>query len=84
MFHQEHFADLNAECKATVEEYTKIEAKNPYLHPVISKACSNVIDRKCGLEAKAEDGQGVMECLVRHKMEHPAGTPKAMNKKVIK
>jgi len=78
---QENFADLNPECKATVEEYTKIEAKNPYLHPVISKACFNVIDRKCGLEAKAGDGQGVMECLVRHKMEHPAGAPKAMNKK---
>ena len=79
---QEHFNTLDPECKATVEQYTKIEARNPYLHPVISKACSNLIDRKCGLEAKAQDGTGVMECLVRHKMDHPAGSKGAMNNKV--
>jgi len=72
---------LDKECQKTVSMYTRIEARNPYLHPIISKACSNLIERKCGLEAKAQDGSGVMECLVRHKMEHPLGTKGAMNTK---
>ena len=80
---QEHLEQLDAGCRETVEVYTKIEARNPYLHPVIGKACSNVIERKCGFEAKSMDGTGVMECLVRHKMEHPVGTKGAMNKKVV-
>ena len=78
---QEHFSSLQSECRETVKEFTQIEAKNPYLHPVISKACSNLIDKKCGLEAKAQDGSGVMECLVRHKIDHPAGSRGAMNSK---
>ena len=78
---QENFANLHSECKQTVEQFTQIEARNPYLHPIISKACSNLIDKKCGLEAKAQDGGGVMECLVRHKIEHPAGSKGAMNSK---
>ena len=79
---QEHLATLEPSCRDTVELYTKIEARNPYLHPVISKACANLIDRKCGLEAKAQDGGQVMECLVRHKLEHPPGSKGAMNNKV--
>ena len=79
---QEHFNVLDGECKQTVEQYTKIEARNPYLHPVISRACSNLIDRKCGAESKAQDGTGVMECLVRHKLEHPQGSKGSMNQKV--
>ena len=78
---QEHFSSLQDECRKTVKEYTELEARNPYLHPVISKACNNLIDKKCGLEAKAQDGSGVMECLVRHKMDHPAGSRGAMNSK---
>ena len=66
----------------TVSQYTKIEARNPYLHPVISRACSNLIDRKCGQEARVQDGKGVMECLMRHKLDHPPGTKGAMNNKV--
>ena len=79
---QEHLDTLDSGCRKTVEVYTKIESRNPYLHPVISKACSNVIERKCGSQAKSMDGTGVMECLVRHKMEHPAGSKGAMNNKV--
>jgi len=78
---QEHFNNLELECKKTVEQFTQIEARNPYLHPIISKACSNLIDKKCGLEDKARDGSGVMECLVRHKIDHPAGSKGAMNSK---
>jgi len=78
---QENLNNLDGECLKTVSKYTKIEARNPYLHPIISKACSNLIERKCGLEAKAEDGSGVMECLMRHKMEHPLGSKGAMNTK---
>jgi len=78
---QENFSSLDGECQKTVSQYTRIEARNPFLHPIISKACSNLIERKCGLEAKAQDGSGVMECLVRHKMEHPLGSKGAMNTK---
>ena len=76
---QEKFAGLDRDCQETVRRYTKIESRNPYLHPTVSKACSNLIERKCGLEAKAGDGGGVMECLVRHKMDHPQGSKGAMN-----
>ena len=79
---QEHLETLDNQCRKIVEVYTKIESRNPYLHPVISKACSNVIERKCGSQAKSMDGTGVMECLVRHKVEHPAGSKGAMNNKV--
>eukprot|EP00092_Neocalanus_flemingeri_P071922 GFUD01088424.1.p1 GENE.GFUD01088424.1~~GFUD01088424.1.p1 ORF type:complete len:1134 (-),score=335.63 GFUD01088424.1:2263-5664(-) len=78
---QENFKSLEGDCQKTVSKYTRIEAKNPFLHPIISKACSNLIERKCGLEAKAQDGSGVMECLVRHKMEHALGSKGAMNTK---
>ena len=78
---QVNLANLDTECRHKVEQLTQIEARNPYLHPVISKACSNLIDKKCGMEAKAGDGGGVMECLVRHKIDHPAGSKGAMNSK---
>jgi len=78
---QENLSNLDGTCKKTVSKYTRIESRNPYLHPVISKACANLIDRKCGLEAKAQDGSGVMECLLRHKLEHPIGSKGAMNTK---
>ena len=44
-------------------------------------SCDRVIERACGSEDKAQDGAGVMECLIRHKMEHPQKGPGAMNKK---
>eukprot|EP00090_Calanus_glacialis_P000340 TRINITY_DN10209_c0_g1_i1.p1 TRINITY_DN10209_c0_g1~~TRINITY_DN10209_c0_g1_i1.p1 ORF type:complete len:1124 (-),score=372.79 TRINITY_DN10209_c0_g1_i1:391-3762(-) len=78
---QENLNNLDGACKKTVSKYTRIESRNPYLHPIISKACSNLIERKCGLESKAQDGSGVMECLMRHKMEHPLGSKGAMNTK---
>ena len=65
-----------------IDSFDQAQKLTFVLHPVISKACSNLIDRKCGLEAKAQDGTGVMECLVRHKMDHPAGSKGAMNNKV--
>ena len=40
-----------------------------------------VIERACGAEDKAQDGAGVMECLIRHKMDHPEKGQGAMNKK---
>ena len=46
-----------------------------------SSFCARVIERACGSEDKAHDGAGVMECLIRHKMEHPKKGPGAMNKK---
>ena len=79
---QEHLNTLEPGCRHKVEEYTKIESRNPSLHPVISRACTNLIENKCGAENKVEDGAGVMECLVRHKIEHPRGSPGAMNHKV--
>jgi len=78
---QDNLNILEGSCQKVVARYTRIEARNPYLHPIISKACSNLIERKCGLEAKAQDGVGVMECLMRHKMEHPLGSKGAMNTK---
>ena len=35
-----------------------MEARNPALHPIISRACANLIDRKCGAEARV-----VVACL---------------------
>jgi len=78
---QDNLNNLDGACQKTVARYTRIEARNPYLHPLISKACSNLIERKCGLQAKVQDGAGVMECLMRHKMEHPLGSKGAMNTK---
>jgi len=78
---QDNISNLNGECLNIVSKYTSIEARNPFLHPIISKACNNLINRKCGLEAKAQDGSGVMDCLLRHKLEHPLGSKGAMNTK---
>ena len=47
----------------------------------MTQACGRVIERACGAEDKAQDGAGVMECLIRHKMEHPQKGQGAMNKK---
>ena len=44
---------------------TKLESRNPYLHPIVTKACGKVVERVCGQEDKAADGAGVMECLIR-------------------
>ena len=40
-----------------------------------------VIERACGAEDKAHDGAGVMECLIRHKMDHLEKGQGAMKKK---
>jgi Golgi apparatus protein 1 len=78
---QDHYRDINRECQAVVDKYTIIEARNPQLHPVIIGACANLIERRCGQESEVEDGSGVMECLIRHKIEHPQGTQGSMNNK---
>merc|ERR1719333_627175 len=58
---QDNLNNLDGACQKTVAKYIRIESRNPYLHPIISKACSNLIERKCGLEAKAQDGVGVFD-----------------------
>jgi len=78
---QNYQALLDSDCRAVVSRYTQIQASNPYLHPIVTQACGRVIERACGSEDKAQDGAGVMECLIRHKMEHPQKGPGAMNKK---
>jgi len=78
---QNYQALLDSDCRAVVSRYTQIQAANPYLHPIVTTACGRVIERACGAEDKAHDGAGVMECLIRHKMDHPEKGPGAMNKK---
>jgi len=78
---QDNMDTLPPECKTAVVKYTKLEARNPYLNPILVQACGNVIHRQCGAEAKQRDGSGVMSCLVRYRMEHEPGSAGAMNYK---
>jgi len=78
---QENLHLLPDSCRAEVVKFTEMEARNPYLHPTIFKACKATIDENCGAEDKARDGRGVLQCLERYLIENPPGSPAAMNGK---
>ena len=63
---QDNYQNLDPECQKLVAQMTKLESRNPYLHPIVTKACGKVVERVCGQEDKAADGAGVMECLIRY------------------
>lgn len=78
---QDNIRLLDGECRRAVSKYTEMEARNPYLNPLVFQACDSIIGRFCGREDKARDGQGVMECLLRHKLENGPGSPEGMDGK---
>ena len=76
---QDQYQRVGKDCQAVVDKYTIIEARNPHLHPVIISACANLLERKCGGESEAGGDGGAMECMIRHKVEHPPGSQGSMN-----
>ena len=62
---QDNLQKLDEDCQKAVVKYTRMEARNPNLNPILVHACGNVIQRQCGAESMQGDGSGVMSCLIR-------------------
>lgn len=67
---QDNLDKLHLHCREVIGNITENQAAHVYLNPVISSACSTVMQRHCEAEWRnGRDDGDMMDCLIRHKSE---------------
>ncbi|XP_043245383.1 Golgi apparatus protein 1-like [Amphibalanus amphitrite] len=65
---QDNYFTLSPQCHKVIKSVTEDEARYIELNPEVAKACKQIIKQNCMKHVEA-GGDGVMECLIRHKSD---------------